>query len=192
MRRAWSVNPSMLNANFCERLIKHALALPESEGQVGSADHQRTDEEYRRSVVRWIQKTDTRFKPLLDFIEETVYTINKSHFGFDLQQFTNIQFTEYDSAYAGHYTWHQDTDWFTPEFFQRKLSFVIQLSDPSTYEGGDFEFHPKECNALPNPEEIRKQGTVVVFPSFIRHRVTPVTEGKRYSLVTWVEGLKFR
>jgi PKHD-type hydroxylase len=63
------------------------------------------------------------------------------------------------------------------------------LSDPSDYEGGRFEFD----NTLPQlPDEAFKKGSVIVFPSFHKHRVTPVTSGIRHSLVTWVEGPHWR
>jgi PKHD-type hydroxylase len=72
----------------------------------------------------------------------------------------------------------------------RKLSLIIQLTDPSEYEGGDFQFDSDIPQ--PDPAEIKQRGTVIVFPSFLRHRVTPVTSGVRRSLVSWVEGPKFR
>jgi PKHD-type hydroxylase len=70
------------------------------------------------------------------------------------------------------------------------MSIVIQLTDPSEYEGGDFEID-SQYPQLPK-EEIREKGSVLVFPSFIPHRVTPVTKGVRRSLVSWIEGPKFR
>ena len=70
----------------------------------------------------------------------------------------------------------------------RKLSVTVQLSDPSEYEGGGFEF--LEC---PNPDESsRKKGTVLVFPSYLKHRVLPVTKGTRKSLVAWFEGPRWK
>ena len=78
----------------------------------------------------------------------------------------------------------------------RKLSVTVSLSDESEYEGGDFEFdfrnddrgsdQPRIC------KEIRPKGSVVVFPSFVWHRVKPVTSGTRYSLVIWNLGWPFR
>ena len=37
-------------------------------------------------------------------------------------------------------------------------------------------------------KELRKKGTVIVFPSFVWHRVKPVLSGTRYSLVCWSLG----
>lgn len=70
----------------------------------------------------------------------------------------------------------------------RKLSMVIQLSDPSEYEGGELLLHLGN-----NPTRIeRKKGLAVFFPSYILHEVTPVTKGERYSLVAWVHGKPFK
>ena len=70
---------------------------------------------------------------------------------------------------------------------------VCQLSDPSDYKGGELEFSfptPENRN-ISSIKEIITQGSIVVFPSFIWHRVKPVTEGTRYSLVIWSIGNNF-
>jgi PKHD-type hydroxylase len=69
-----------------------------------------------------------------------------------------------------------------------QMSVTIQLSDPSDYEGGDMEF-------LCGPEIVtaaKPIGTAIVFPSYIMHRVTPVTRGLRRSVVAWVSGPPYR
>jgi PKHD-type hydroxylase len=101
-----------------------------------------------------------------------------------------IQFTEYYGAEegGGKYDWHVDIFWDNPMPFDRKLSVTIQLSEPSDYEGGQFEFFGMQSPG----EEFRRRGSVLVFPSVFNHRVLPVTAGERLSLVTWVEGPKFR
>jgi len=68
----------------------------------------------------------------------------------------------------------------------RKISMVISITDPDTYEGGEFEFIDG------TKPDLKPRGSVLVFPSFVRHRVTPVTTGTRYSLVNWFVGNKFR
>jgi PKHD-type hydroxylase len=70
----------------------------------------------------------------------------------------------------------------------RKLSVVLQLSDPSEYEGGDLEI--MNCS---EPTQVKKEkGLVTAFPSFMLHRVTPVTKGIRRTLVVWLTGPRFR
>ena len=71
--------------------------------------------------------------------------------------------------------------------YDRKLSISIQLTDPSEYEGGDFEFQNIE-----NPCNFRTQGSVLVFASHQVHRVTKISKGKRNSLVGWMEGPRWR
>jgi PKHD-type hydroxylase len=68
----------------------------------------------------------------------------------------------------------------------RKISMTVNLTDPSAYEGGDFEFDDGICHAA------RAQGSVLLFPSFLNHRVTEVTSGTRYSIVMWTMGRPFR
>ena len=97
----------------------------------------------------------------------------------------NIQFTEYDSAYDGYYDWHIDTGG-KELSSNRKLSMSVQLSDPSEYEGGELQV-VKETNVLK-----KNRGSAFIFPSYLLHRVTPVTKGTRYSLVCWISGHPFR
>lgn len=70
----------------------------------------------------------------------------------------------------------------------RKLCFIVQLSDPKSYEGGDVVLH----NTPPQTEGFRAQGTVIVFPSYWLHKVTPVKKGTRHSIVGWIHGHNFR
>jgi len=77
----------------------------------------------------------------------------------------------------------------------RKISLTINLNFPGEYEGGNlkFDFGPhtdkeryKECT------EMRPQGSIILFPSYVHHQVTPVTKGTRYSLVLWTLGDPFK
>jgi PKHD-type hydroxylase len=74
----------------------------------------------------------------------------------------------------------------------RKISMTINLNSPGEYEGGDLKFdfgmHTEKDKRFHTCEEIRPQGSVIVFPSFLKHCVTPVTKGTRYSLVLWTIG----
>jgi len=72
----------------------------------------------------------------------------------------------------------------------RKISMTVSLVDGTEYEGGDFQvdFRDTEKSTSHTVKKVRKKGSVVVFPSFVWHRVTPVTSGTRYSLVCWTLG----
>ena len=66
----------------------------------------------------------------------------------------------------------------------------MQLSDPQDYEGGNFEIQNSGATKK-QLFEMKKKGSVIIFPSFLQHRVTPVTKGKRLSLTGWAIGAKF-
>lgn len=74
----------------------------------------------------------------------------------------------------------------------RKISMTVNLNEPGDYEGGnlkfDFGMHTDKSSRFHECEEIRPQGSIIVFPSFVDHCVTPVTSGVRYSLVLWSLG----
>ena len=82
----------------------------------------------------------------------------------------------------------------------RKLSVTISLTEPNEYEGGNLEFDMRnqkdweqdKTKAIRICNEIRPRGSIVVFPSFVWHRVAPVTKGTRYSLVIWNLGWPFK
>lgn len=108
-----------------------------------------------------------------------------------------VQFGEYGEG--GTYDWHKDE--FdqpfgdeAPEIWRgqsRKISIVVNLSPPEDYDGGELMFKDTYGAAVDDPEtmaRIRQQGSVVVFPSYILHTVTPVTRGTRCSLVSWILG----
>ena len=186
------VYPSVFTPRQCGKIVEQAANFAADPGYVGSApgDAQH-DEEIRRSRVSWIPNED-RFAWIHDKLAAVVRRANRVY-DFDLLGFTeDLQFAEYESAGA-FYTWHQDG--LDGELAVRKLSLVVQLSDPDDYEGGDLEFfslEDDEADAGERRAEIRTQGTVVVFPAFEHHRVTPLVSGRRQSLVCWVGGPPFR
>ena len=96
-----------------------------------------------------------------------------------------IQVLRYDGSDKGFYDWHMDQG-LRDATALRKLSLTIQLSNASLYEGGGLEMRlGREVDYMP-----REQGSGVLFPSFILHRVAPVTRGVRYSMVVWFTGCR--
>jgi len=191
MHQWWRYWPGYFSPEDCTKIVEMAMTLPVVNGQIGE-ETTVTDSKMRRSSIRWIPRFDLRFFPLCGNLELLFREGNRHAFGFDLTAFHSIQFTEYYATNEGFYDWHQDATWTSPLLVRRKLSLVVQLSDPADYEGGRLEFKKEDCGETPKPETILPQGTVIVFPSFLHHRVTPVTSGTRYSLVTWIEGPSFR
>lgn len=165
------------------RIVAMAEAQEKNSASIGDA---LLDNEYRSSKVSWFRYgSDTEW--MFDRIAHIVGSINSQFYGFDLHGLCeDLQFTEYYASENGHYDWHQDSGPNTAA--PRKMSIVIQLSDPSDYDGGDLQvLSSREPTSVD-----KKLGLAAVFPSFMLHRVTPVTRGTRRSLVAWIAGPKFR
>jgi PKHD-type hydroxylase len=188
MNSWWQIWHNYLNANKCQEFIDDALKIQPMQAKIGFKSDAVNDKEYRRSKVRWLNRTAPKFQWMFTHMENLFRRANQS-FGFDLNYFHEIQFTEYHEDYEGYYNWHEDLNWIENRPCQRKLSIVVQLTDPSEYEGGELEL---KTDQPPNKERLKQRGTAIVFPSFLKHRVTPVTKGCRYSLVSWYEGPPFR
>ena len=138
----------------------------------------------RSSSIKWIPFSDDT-KWIYDKIGAMAYEANKEMYNFDLNFMPEqIQYTEYYGTDKGHYDWHMDigSQGFMPF---RKLSVTVQLSDPDEYEGGDLQFWTGGQYPISGR---RGKGNVVIFPSFLLHRVTPVVKGTRKSFVLWLGG----
>lgn len=130
---------------------------------------------FPNEITNWI------FSRLAGAIAE----INQQFFQFDLHGMDQgLQFTRY-TAPGQHYDWHVDRGLLTPT---RKLSVSVQLSDPKTYKGGNLQFKFGRTDETVK----RERGLITFFPSYTLHRVKPVSQGTRYSLVVWVSGPPFK
>lgn len=162
-------------------MFKHKTLV---RAQVGEGT---TNENVRRSKIIWIPKTHTNdwiYKRMTELINHA----NNEFFKVEITEILEeIQFTQYDTG--DKYDWHVDVG--DNELRGgRKLSIVVQLSDPSEYEGGEFQFGPAGDAEIEVAD--KNKGCTVIFPSFIRHRATEVTKGTRYSLVLWITGPSYR
>jgi len=142
--------------------------------------------EVRSSKIKWIPQTNNwqwLYQKLFNMIEEA----NGTLWNFDLFG-TNefIQYTEYLASDHGHYDWHQDIGPGGPSL--RKVSLVVQLTEAEEYEGGDLQIWPGG-NIWTVP---KGKGNVAIFPSYMMHRVTPMTSGVRKSLVLWAGGQHYK
>lgn len=186
MNGQWCYFKSYLNKDDCAYIIEKAKLIPTELGKTGYHVSGALTET-RRSKVSWFGKEHAELGKYHKILDEVARWGNKDFFGFHLAELPQLQFTEYDSSYQGMYASHQDIFWMKKPF-HRKVSIVVNLTDPNDYEGGDLKF--KNLDNYP-PDVIKTQGTVILFPSFIDHEVTPVTKGIRHSLVGWYEGPHF-
>lgn len=179
-----AVLPQVLDAATCARAIALAQRFPATEGRVGTSDIESS--KIRRSQI-WTfnpsPETEFIFSPLRTALKH----INEKGFRFDVKDFgPGCQIARYSHEDQGHYDWHIDLG--TGRFSRRKISLSMQLSAADNYQGGELEFHLSGLDRL----KMRTQGTLIAFPSFLEHRVTPVTHGVRFSLVAWVDGPPYR
>lgn len=144
----------------------------------------------RKAIVRWIQlNPDTNW--LYKKIISQIYKVNQENFGFVLKFIEDLQFTEYNEDEKSFHSNHSDCgDKTTLTNFVdiRKLSFSIQLSNSSDYEGGELLLYKNNKEIIASKEK----GTITFFESDILHKVIPVKKGTRYSLVGWVRGPNLR
>lgn len=175
---------------FSDDQIKDIIRIGESlipkEAVIGGGPENNTvNNQLRKSKTSWIPlNNDSSW--LYDKLAYICRQLNGQFYDFDLDGFVeDFQYTVYDAS-GDHYTWHIDKGFI--DGAPRKLSLVLQLSDPDEYEGGNLEFF-----AAPEIIQAKKQkGLVYAFPSWVLHRVSPVTSGIRRSLVVWVSGPKFK
>ena len=176
MRELYQVWPSSLTTEQVDRITTIALRQPMEEATLFSSAE--AMQGIRSCTVRWLD--DEWLQSLLwPFVDQA----NKRGFHVALDRRSEMQFTEYTAEQGGHYGWHHDVHWNGQAAFDRKLSVTVQLSGADEYEGGDFEFDEVKTNA-----DFRSKGTVLVFPSYLRHRIHPVTSGTRRALVAWFFG----
>lgn len=185
----WQLFTKAFTPDECQWLIDYGINHPVSEGKIGHGGTTVTNLQMRRSKVRWLRRDDPELFAFFARIQRMAEMANNNAFDLDLRYFNEIQFTEYDASDEGHYDWHEDNCWKMPKGKDdRKMSMVLLLSDPATYSGGRLEL---ASDPLPDNKFVN-QGDVIFFPAFNRHRVSPMTEGKRFSLVTWWKGPQLR
>jgi len=145
------------------------------------------EDSYRKSNIKWVP-FDDEHKWIYDKIGNMVMEANQNMFKFDLWSMPEqIQYTEYYDYEKGHYDWHMDIGF--DDLSKRKVSVTVQLSGGDEYEGGDLQLWPGGTYPINAP---RGKGNVVIFPSFMMHRVTPVIGGTRKSFVLWLGGGHYR
>jgi PKHD-type hydroxylase len=172
--------------------INLILAQPEwlnlQVGCVGGSGPSGVDTSIRESKISWLGMKP-ELAPIWEKLSVAVAEVNRRFFHFDLTGFHEpIQLGLYTGDTQGHYDWHTDA---SPDdtHVPRKLSLSMLLSDPSEFEGGEFQV--KACNDIAQTLDTQK-GRAWFFPAYTLHRVAPVTKGVRRSLVLWVGGPAFR
>lgn len=193
---------SAINDKTCDEIIEYGLQKSLEVARTGDGKKNDTPENSyikRKSEVAWLNDLW-----LYNLIHPYINQANvNAGWNFQWDYSEKIQFTKYGNNQ--HYSWH--TDSFSEMYKNldenyngkiRKLSCSVNLSDPKSYEGGDFQIDLRNSiDYETTPSSILKldvgkaRGSIIVFPSFVWHRVLPVTKGVRYSLVCWNLGWPF-
>jgi PKHD-type hydroxylase len=206
---------SAIPNKICNDIITYGLQQEEKLAITGSVGKNRNlnenplnEEEIidlkkkRNSNIAWLNDRWI-YKEIQPYVHEA-NRLAKWNFDWDFSE--SCQFTKY--KLNQYYDWHCDSwdiPYDTPQDLNkhgkiRKLSVTCQLTDGSEYKGGELQFDyrnyepniRKENKHVITVKEILPKGSVVVFPSFVWHRVKPVTKGTRYSLVIWNLGYPFK
>jgi len=181
---------SFLKKEECEILIDYAL---KQKKEIATVGNNVLNTDIRSNNLVWLSpKNHPTLHWLFAKVSHIIQEVNEHVYKFDLYGLVeDFQFTAYENI-DDHYEWHIDSGSLQTT---RKLSVTIQLSDPKDYEGCELEFAHEDASdqAPPLPENIKRgQGSITIFPSFLAHRVTNLTSGKRYCLVIWCSGKPFK
>jgi PKHD-type hydroxylase len=156
--------------------------------KIGSNSQATINKNIRSTKISWLELTNEN-KEIWNKFSKVIAEVNSRYFHFDLTGFYEpIQLAVYNAEDNGHYDWHIDM-YTSNNNAPRKLSMVLMLSDPSEFEGGDLLLKSERDN--PSKLEMA-QGRAWFFPSYMLHKVTPVTKGIRKTLVLWVGGPEFK
>ena len=193
--------------NECIDIIKNALNnWTEEEGTVSNF---KKDLDWRNTTLFFPPEADKKsdwFKKISDNIMS--FNNDKDSYGFDISGMIEppcmMRYMAPDinpNKKAGKYDWHMDIG---PSSISctRKLSYSILLN-VGKYKGGELEFHlgrgdnvpdntMKMQSVRPNQTGADALGSMILFPSYLIHRVLPVTKGIRYAIVGWMNGASFR
>jgi len=200
---------SAVPSRICDLIIKQGLAQNESMARTGGLlENKKLTKDEIKHIKRKRNSDITWLDDLWIYRELHPY-VHKANemagWNFDWERSESCQFTKY--KLNQYYDWHTD-GWNKPynkpntlsHGKVRKLSMTCQLTDGSEYEGGELEFDFRnydpnmrdESKHVKQVKQILPKGSIVVFPSFVWHRVKPITKGTRYSLVMWSLGYPYK
>ena len=198
---------SAVPSRICDEIVKYSKSIQDQMALTGGyGDTKKLNQKQikdlkkkRNSDIVWLNE-----RWIYKEIQPYVHQANANagwNFQWDFSE--SMQFTQYKKGQ--YYDWHCD-GWDQPYQRQasdpsngkiRKLSMTLTLSDEKDYKGGELEFDlrnldPDKKRNIIKCKEILPKGSLVVFPSFVWHRVCPVTSGERNSLVIWNLGYPFK
>jgi len=190
--------PNLFTEEECDTIIRDVMSHPLEAAVVvnPSRDNEAKEEnketvekiQSRRSRTRGLDRNHGNFSDVYNRIAQTIAQQNEVFWkeriplNFNSDLFENIQFGRYDARDKGHYNWHSDVG-VKGSLAKRRLSAVVMLSDSSSFTGGVFQIQ----TTAKTTDLHTQRGSLIVFPSYVLHRVTEVLTGTRYSLACWIQ-----
>lgn len=172
-----------------EKIVMYCESFDLDYGTTVGASSKEESEKHRVSNVKFYERNmDTAW--IFDRLNFVIQAVNEKFYNFNLNGYSKFQYTTYNAENDGHYDWHMDMIMGRQDLLDiepRKLSLTLLLND--TFSGGEFCIN-NGLEAKPDMPQMKK-GRIILFPSYMIHRVAPVTTGTRRSLVVWVLGPKF-
>jgi len=171
-----SVDPEL-----CEKATAEFAALPVKDASMG-VNGEEFDHKFRNTAIRFAGPNHWFEEHMKQFM---VTGNRECKWDFEVTNNESIQYAEYGPEQ--HYNWHVDVFPLAGLPMDRKITAVCLLNDPSEFTGGEFQIRLYSDYTAP-----LVKGSIIAFPSFLEHRVTPVTSGLRKSATIWFRGPRFR
>lgn len=194
MKHTYMFYEGVVSPEICNKIIARFDENNFSSGSVGAGVVGQINKQVRDAEIQWAPKSDLIECILTRFIMQAN---QEALWNFDITEPEQVQIGRYkeNQFYKQHIDCYikgsdivatgSGSAVIVPLLSQRKISASLLLNDESEYEGGDLII-------LDETVKVKKQGTIIVFPSFMAHQVTPVTRGVRYSAVCWMGGPKWK
>lgn len=162
---------------MCDMALLERQHMETKDAGVGIANEGDTAS-IRKTNIAWAQRNHWLEGVMFN---NMLYANREANWNFQISGAEQVQLAEYSEG--NYYGWHTDTFFLNNTGLDRKLTAVVQLNNPSEYEGGQLQIEGSGVDYIP-----LEQGSIVVFPSYLRHQATEVTKGVRYSAALWATG----
>lgn len=189
----WSITPHVFTPEECQSIIDWA----EQKGMEYctlsrydfAAKKRISAVDIEQRLAKQTRLPEDGFEWFYDRLNKEVIEANRLYWDFNLNGIYDdpfiLKYEQFEQG-NGHLGWHRDSG--SPVTRRRKLSAIVQLTDPAEYEGCDLQiFNGSEMTIQRVP-----RGSLITFPCNLVHRATPITAGVRYSIVTFIDGPPFR
>ena len=182
---SWAYQHELFDDDEIKAIHKLVKSFNTVKGKVGDKNAA-LNTDIRDSNITFFKSGHPDTDWVFERITGSIVAMNQKFWQFDLTRIETLQHSVYEVGQF--YGDHVDMMYRAASRATRKLSFTIQLDDPKDYEGGDLLLKTSKT-----PDTAKKEkGTIIFFPSYVLHEVTPVTKGTRRSLVGWVSGPPFK